>query len=53
MSGHDVRKLIASMRLPAMAAAMTAISTPALVAQACAAGIIIGVAEADPLRDEP
>lgn len=36
----DVRALLATLRLPAMAAPMTYVSTPALVADACAAGIL-------------
>lgn len=39
MSG-SLRTLIASLPIPAVAAPMTAVSTPALVAAACAAGII-------------
>lgn len=35
-----VRHLLAGLRLPAMAAPMSAVSTPALVREACAAGII-------------
>lgn len=36
----DVRELLGRLRLPAMAAPMSAVSTPALVADACLAGII-------------
>lgn len=36
----DFNELLASLRLPAIAAPMTTISTPALVGEACAAGIV-------------
>lgn len=42
MSDDRVRTIIGGLRLPAMAAPMTGVSTPQLVAQACAAGILGG-----------
>ena len=40
MRNDRFEQLVASLRLPAIAAPMTFISTPALVAEACAAGIV-------------
>jgi nitronate monooxygenase len=39
-AGERFASIVAGLRLPAVAAPMTAVSTPALVAQACASGII-------------
>ena len=39
-TAHRLGELLAPLRLPAVAAPMTGVSTPALVAAACAAGVI-------------
>ncbi len=60
MTDTSLREILAGLRVPACAAPMTAISTPALVGAACAAGILGGfptsncrsVAELDEWFDE-